>query len=150
VSAVRVPSKLYPLAPDHPTYSATKTNVWVPVLNISIIHNHTETKRFETLVDSGASSCLFHSSVGRALGMDVKSGKESRLSGVIAELAGKQYFHHVKIIWMGHLIPIYAGFSEEMSTLAVLGRDGFFDNFSIHFDPCGTPAGMEIQRVYQA
>lgn len=92
MSAVRIPYKLYPLAPDHPTYSATKTNVWVPVLNISLIYSHSETKRFETLVDSGASSCVSHSSVGRALGMDVKSGKETRLSGVIAETRRETVF----------------------------------------------------------
>lgn len=48
---------------------------------------------------------------------------------------------------MGHFILVCAGFSDEMSTLAILGRDGFFDNFSIQFDPCGTPGHGNSARL---
>jgi hypothetical protein len=124
--------------------------VWAPFLNISLICNHAESKRLEALVDSGASTCLFHSSIGRALGLKVESGKEGNLAGVIAKVTRKQYYHHVKIKWMGHMVAVYAGFSDDISALAVLGRSGFFDNFSVKFDPCDTPAGMEIERIYRA
>jgi hypothetical protein len=120
------------------------------VLNVSLIYNHSETKRFEALVDSGAASCLFHAKIGRALGMKVETGKEGPLGGVLANKKGKLFFHDVKIKWMGHMINIYAGFSDELSTLAILGRNGFFDNFSIAFDPCDTPPGMQIRRIYRA
>jgi hypothetical protein len=60
------------------------------------------------------------------------------------------YFHDVNL-WVGaDMLRITAGFSPQMSVAAVLGRRGFFEHFIVTFDPSGTPAGFDIQRLGRA
>ena len=82
--------------------------------------------------------------------MQVENGREGPLGGVLVDMQSNVYYHKVKIKWMGHIITVRAGFSNKLSVLAILGRDGFFDNFSITFDCSNQPAGMNIERIYRA
>lgn len=145
MAAIRVPYKTYPVAGPNPGAS-----VWVPVLNVSVIFRHTESKRLEAYVDSGAPDCLFHGSIGTALGMNVESGTEGPLGGVIGGAKGKVYYHPIKIKLLAQIILLRAGFSHDLSVGAILGRSGFFDNFTITFDPCNNPPGLILERVYRA
>ena len=101
-------------------------------------------------MDSGARSCLFHASIGEAHGLRLKDGLEGLLGGVVGGAVGKVYYHHVKLALPGHIIPILAGFSPDISVGALLGRYGFFDNFSILFDPSNNPPGFGMKRVGKA
>jgi hypothetical protein len=122
----------------------------VPILPVSIIYNHTKSKRIEAYVDSGASTCLFHANIGRAIGMhDLEAGKEGPLGGVVRGVSRKVYYHPIKLCIGPDIIPIVAGFCDELSVGAILGRSGFFDNYTITFDPCNNPPGFEIQRVHR-
>lgn len=148
--SVVVPYKVVPRHPNHPRASQEDGAVWVPVLTVSLIAKHTETKRFEAVVDSGAATCLFHAQIGLAIGLDIRSGAPGPIGGVIAQARSTQYFHNVKIKWMGHLVPVWAGFCEDLSVGAILGRDGFFDQFTITFSPCSAQSGMVIERFHSA
>ena len=39
-------------------------------------------KRFEALIDSGASRCIFHADIGKAVGFDVRKGEEGETLGI--------------------------------------------------------------------
>jgi hypothetical protein len=120
------------------------------MLNVSVIYKHTESKRFEAIVDSGAPTCLFHGSIGAALGMKIDSGEEGPLGGVVSKASTKVYYHQIKIKLLGQMLSIpRAGFCNDLSVLAILGREAFFDNYTLTFDPCNKPPGLILERFYR-
>src|SRR5262249_43357905 len=115
----------------------------MPVLGVSIIYGHAESKRIEAVVDSGSDFCLFHASIGTALGMNLESGAARPLRGVVGGVEDKVYYHQVKIRVLGSIVSTVAGFSSRLAVAAILGRIGFFDNFKVTFNPEYEPPGME-------
>ena len=66
---LKLPYKTFPLRGGGTTATA--------VLNVSIAlttKNAPRTKRFEAVIDSGASRCIFHESLGRFIGLDIEKG----------------------------------------------------------------------------
>ena len=122
----------------------------MPVVKVSIIINHAVSKRFEAIVDSGSTVCLFHADIGKPLSLKLKDGDKGSLGGVVGGSKGDVYYHKIKLKVMADIIPITAGFSEHLSVAAILGRHGFFENFIVTFDPCTNPPGLTIQRVHRA
>lgn len=84
------------------------------------------------LVDSGAEKCIFPSEIGRALGLDVKSGKKGPIRG-IDDIENTAYYHEIEVVIGGRTLKILVGFMEKIP-LPILGHDGFFDKFEIKFD----------------
>ena len=101
-------------------------------------------------MDSGSPWCLFHADIGSAIGLDVTKGIEHPLGGVVGGSRGKSFFHKVKLCLPGTIINVTAGFSGQLSVAGILGRTGFFDNYTVTFDPCSDPPGLEIERVGRA
>lgn len=101
------------------------------------------------VVDSGSPYCLFHSSVAEALKMgDLTTGKPSEIGGINQAQGDTYYFHRVKLkIERNWLIEVMAGFSSKMSVRAILGRNGFFDQFYVTFDHSGNPPVLDITKV---
>jgi hypothetical protein len=122
----------------------------MPFLTVGLIIGHTSTRKFEAIVDSGSVGCIFHSSIGVAHGLDLESGIQGDLCGVVGAAKGSVYYHRVKLCVAGGIIPITAGFSENLSVAALLGRHGFFEHFSVLFDPANNPPGFEITRIHRA
>jgi hypothetical protein len=123
---------------------------WVPLLNVAVLYKHARSKRLEAYVDSGAPVCLFHGSIGKALGMRVEEGTEGPLGGVIGGVRKKVHYHDIKIELRGQVLALRAGFSDDLSVAAILGRSGFFDSFTITFDPCNNPPGLALERFYRS
>jgi hypothetical protein len=146
---VRIAYKVLPLAQPNPIYPG-QTYTWTPILNVNVLYDHKRSNRVEAVVDSGSPWCLFHADVGVDLGIDITKGIENRLGGVIGGAVGKMYFHKVKLCLPGTIIEIMAGFSATLSVAGILGRSGFFDKYTITFDPCSTPPGFEMHRVGRA
>ena len=121
----------------------------MPFLTVSLIIGHAQTKKFEAIVDSGSCTCLFHADIGKAHGLKLKDGPKGPLGGVVGGAKGEVYYHKVKLCVAGQIIPINAGFSETLSVAALLGRHGFFEHFSVFFDPANDPPGFEITRIYR-
>lgn len=127
---MHIPYKVVPIDrpvpgfPNEPFY-------WFPILVVKIIVNHAPTKRFEAFVDSGSGSCLFHSDIGRAVGLKVENGEEGPLRGVIGGAKGKVYYHRIKLVVTDQMLSIVAGFSDELSVAGILGRYGFSTTLSL-------------------
>jgi hypothetical protein len=126
---------------------------WWALLPVQV-SNHTKhsppTKRFEALVDTGASRCISHASVGRAVGLDVEKGEEDQTVGV-SGTPTTIYMHNVSLhVPGGHIFRISAGFTDALPMAGILGRNGFLEYFKVLFDPSGSPAGFEIERFYPA
>lgn len=69
--SLKIPYRKYP-APNAPSgfcYAASvPVNIGLPAKNAP------RSKRFDAIIDSGASACLFHASIGRAIGLDIEKG----------------------------------------------------------------------------
>lgn len=74
--------------------------------------NAPRTKRFEAIIDSGASRCLFHASIAAYLGLDLKAGIPEYCNGI----SGRQetWLHDVFLYMPGGAVTIKAGFAEAL------------------------------------
>lgn len=104
------------------------------------------TKRFEAVIDSGASRCIFHADIGRFLGIDIHSGIKDTTQGIAGP--SDLYLHDVRLYVPGGPVVIKAGFKEGLSIAGLLGMDGFFEHFVVTFRY--TALECELERVYQA
>lgn len=145
---MKVPYKLYPVTRD-PGYAGA-TSTWMPVLPVSLMIGHTRSPRFDALVDSGAFTTYFRSDIGRAFGLKVEDGEPVELRGVVDAPSVRVYYHAVKLCIAEHIIPIQAGFYDQLGWAGILGRHGFFEHFTVSFDPANNPPGLEITRVHRA
>lgn len=105
-------------------------------------------KRFEALLDSGASRCIFHADLGTAIGFEVKKGEVEETYGI----SGKPtllYIHKISLYVAAQIITIVGGFSYDIPLAGVLGRRGFFDNFKIVFDASTSPLTFDIERIHK-
>lgn len=143
-----IPYKVFPLKRPEPGFTGIR-ETWAPVVTVSVIIAHTTSKRFEAIVDSGSATCLFHADIGKSLGLRLKDGEPGSLGGVVGGSVGDVFYHSIKLKVLSSIISITAGFSEKLSVAAILGRHGFFEHFTITFDPCNTPPGLHIERVYR-
>jgi hypothetical protein len=119
------------------------------VLNVNIAlqaKNAPRTKRFEAIIDSGASRCLFHSSIGRFLGLQIERGLVEDTSGING--IARTYLHDIALYLPGGVANIRAGFSDDLPLAGLLGMNGFFDRFKVVFD--STAQQCELERIFQA
>lgn len=104
-----------------------------PYLIVRLIHA-AKHKDVISLVDSGADLCLFHSDIGKMLGVDMKSGSELAFQGVsgVREIA---YLHRVSLAVKGlSSISLDIAFTDSMAVgTGLLGQQGFFEQFHINF-----------------
>lgn len=126
---------------------------WWAVLPVRIANpaKHSPPCRpFEALIDSGAAICIFHSSIGESIGLNITKGEEDTTTGV----SGKPttiYLHNIALyVPGGNLIKIKAGFTAELPLAGLLGRTGFFEHFKVTFDPSNNLPGFEIERIHRA
>ncbi|MGH9932583.1 MAG: retropepsin-like aspartic protease, partial [Pyrinomonadaceae bacterium] len=104
-----------------------------PYLIVRLIHGPKH-KDVISLVDSGADLCLFHSDIGRMLGIDMESGSEIAFQGVSG--ARETASLHRVSLTVGSLgsISLDAGFTDSMAVgTGLLGQQGFFEQFHINF-----------------
>ena len=121
-------------------YAAVPVNIALPTKNAP------RSKRFEAIIDSGASRCIFHAEIGKAIGLDVPKGEVETTLGIAGPT--NTYLHDVSLYAPGGIIAIRAGFSADLPVVGVLGISGFFDFFKITFDP--TLLRCELERIYKA
>jgi hypothetical protein len=87
-----------------------------------------------SLVDSGADVCLFHSDIGRMIGIEIEAAPELAFQGVSGarEVA---YLHRVDLVVRGlSSITLEVGFTNSIvAGTGLLGQRGFFEQFEINF-----------------
>jgi hypothetical protein len=140
--SLKFPYQKYPdpKAPGGFYYAAS-----VPV-NIALpTKNSPRSKRFDAIIDSGATSCVFHSSIGRAIGLDIEKGEPTDTQGVAGPC--RIYLHDISLYIPGGAVRTRAGFSDELPLAGLLGMVGSFEHFKITFDP--TALCVQLERVRQ-
>jgi hypothetical protein len=143
--SIKIPYKKYPT--PHTAcgfyYAAS-----IPV-NIALpARNSPRSKRFDAIIDSGASGCLFHASIGRSIGLEleIEKGEMAETQGVAGPSA--IFLHDICLYAPGGIIATRAGFSDALPIAGLLGMAGFFENFKVMFD--STALRCELERIYQA
>ena len=114
------------------------------------MYGHTRSKRVEAIVDSGSQHSLFHADIAKQIGIKIDKGIKGTLGGVIGGPKCDIFYHPIKLIVGTDFIDIMAGFSDSLSQAALLGQFGFFDNFTVSFDPAPDPPCFDIVRVYRS
>jgi hypothetical protein len=141
--SLKIPYKKYP-APQTPggfLYAAS-----IPV-NIALpAKNAPRSKRFDAVIDSGASGCLFHASIGRAIGLEIEKGEMTQTMGVAG--SSNIFLHDISLYAPGGIIATRAGFSDDLPLAGLLGMAGFFEHFKIVFDPIAHC--VELERLFRA
>jgi len=120
-------------------YAAIPVNIALPAANSP------RSKRFEAIIDSGASNCIFHADIGRAIGLDVEKGFPLQTLGVAGPTS--VYAHDICLYAPGGIISVRAGFSPDLPIAGLLGMKGFFDSFKITFD--ASALACTLERIYQ-
>lgn len=108
--------------------------------------NSPRTKRFEALIDSGASYCMFNAAIGKAIGLEIEKGELVKSFGISGP--ANSYLHNIHLHAPGGIIETIGCFSDELPVLGLLGMRGFFDHFNVLFD--STALECEITRLFQA
>ena len=105
-----------------------------PYLIVRLAHG-TKHKDVIALVDSGADLCLFHSDIGKLIGIDVESGSKLAFEGVSGAVA-TAYLHRINLTVRGmSSISLDVGFTDSMAVgTGLLGQQGFFEQFRVSFE----------------
>jgi len=121
---------------------------WLPILSVQISFESKKTSSFEALVDSGASITMFHGDFARAIGIiDITTGQRSTMTGAVAGAEMYIYAHEVQLIIGSDKISITAFFSDDLPIAGLLGRNGFFENYIVTFNPTGNEPGFKLERI---
>lgn len=109
------------------------TELLKPIIPIGLLFNGKSVK-YEALIDSGADFNIFNAEIGELLGINIRSGKKVKFSGIAGE-PFEVFLHNLTLEIGGWQYKIVAGFSYEISPygFGILGQKGFFDIFRIKF-----------------
>lgn len=108
--------------------------------------NSPRTKRFEAIIDSGATRCMFHADFDRHLSIDLAKCPTMVSQGIDGPTM--VYHHDITLYIPGGPVQITAGFKEKLPVAGLLGMMGFFNHFRMVFDSAGQ--FCELERIYQA
>jgi len=104
-----------------------------PYLIVSLLKGNRR-KDVISLVDSGADLCLFHSDIGRMIGIGIQAAPKLVFQGVSGakEVA---YLHRVDLVVKGLSgVALEVGFTDSIAVgTGLLGQRGFFEQFHINF-----------------
>ncbi len=87
------------------------------------------------LIDSGADRCLFNDQIAKQVGLNLDQGQNENFGGIEGgNLNASLQKVTLQIIGMDKEIEVMAGFVNSSGVAAILGQEGFFDNFRIKFE----------------
>ena len=87
------------------------------------------------LIDSGADRSLFNLEIVEKIGLDLTDSKFENFGGIEGgNLKAKLAKIKLEVSGISEGIEIMAGFVNSKGVAAILGQDGFFDNFRIKFE----------------
>lgn len=106
-----------------------------PIVEIELFGKKGTVKTF-ALIDSGADRSLFNIQFAKEIGLDLIDTRKEGFIGIGGAKPIQCYIADVeiKIKDMDHKIKITAGFIDSDSVNALLGQEGFFDNYRIKFE----------------
>jgi len=117
-------------------YFKLATDIYRPIIPISVSYSGGNFIKYFALVDSGADKCYFASEIASVLGIkNLENGRKEDVIGVNGK--SEAYFHPVIVMIGGWKYNIEVGFMKNSSLTAqgygIFGHKGVFDNFSIKF-----------------
>lgn len=87
------------------------------------------------LIDSGADRCLFNIQIVEKIGLNLTDAPVENFGGIEGgNLKARLHKIKLQIVGINNEIEILAGFVDSSGVAAILGQDGFFDNFRIRFE----------------
>ena len=87
------------------------------------------------LIDSGADRSLFNIQIAEKIGLDLTKAPEEFFGGIEgSSLKAKLHKVKIQIVGMKEYTEVLAGFIDSSGVAAILGQEGFFDNFRIKFE----------------
>ncbi len=120
-------------------------------LQIGNLTTRQRTPKFDAIVDSGSPWCIFKTDFARFLGLDLSGAPTYPLGGVVGDARDEMAFYKVNlIIETNWCIQVLAGFAENLAVHGILGRHGFFENFTVHFDHSGRVPQLTIEKFNRA
>jgi len=103
-----------------------------PIVPVTLRHS-TRIIRTEALIDSGASISTFQGDLAEPLGLALDQGEKIYLQGIGGRILG--YVHTIQLQIGTEQIYCKLVFSNELiSSVNLLGRVDFFENFLVSFD----------------
>lgn len=124
-----------------------QTHEWLPFLPVKLSHGKKATPWFPAFVDSGSHCCLFDVGLARTLEIDLTKGVADKIHGLRDEAWIKVRYVKVSMTVAGETLILPVGFAAIDPLQGLLGRAGFFENFTVLFDHEHDPPGMEIDRI---
>jgi len=124
-----------------------------PILQVRLLHRHTQSPRVHAFVDSGSPYTLFKYEVAALVGLNPQKSPlfVDDIGGIISGPREEVYFHQVNLLFeAGWNISVTAGFVKKLGCSGILGRNGFFDNFRVTFDHSTIPPAFELERISRA
>jgi len=116
--------------------TVSSTSAWInkPIIRIRLAHGD-KAVMTDALIDSGADTSLFHSSLATKLGIDLKSGIRKDFYGIAGDPV-PGYFHpvHLQIVGMNTAVKLLVAFTLAEGVAALLGQADFFQSFQIKFE----------------
>jgi hypothetical protein len=136
----------YKIYPD--SFGPSDAHLYCVMLDVQIAlpsSTAPRTKRFEAIIDSGATRTLFHSDFLSHLGVDLAAGELEITQGI----GGSEptYLHEITLYIPGGPVRIKAGFKDSLPIAGLLGMNGFFEFFKVTFDP--EAKICDIDRIYR-
>jgi hypothetical protein len=102
---------------------------WVAILLVQVSKGSKTTTPFEALIDSGATNCLFHSDVAKAVGIeDFKTGAQSTTGGVVAGSSMQLYAHEIRLHIGSDNFKITGTFQTNCQSRVCSGVTDFLTN----------------------
>ena len=120
-----------------------------PALSVQIAlpgQNSPRTKKFEAIVDSGASRCTFHADLAKHLGIDITACTAEKTTGISG--SETTYLSEIALYIPGGSVKIIAAFKEQLPVAGLLGMNGFFEHFNVTF--VGGCQHFTLERIYKA
>lgn len=87
------------------------------------------------LIDSGADRSVFNIQIAEKIGLDLSKGTIESFGGIEGgSLKAKLQKIKVQVTGINEEIEILAGFIDSNGVAAILGQEGFFDQYRIKFE----------------
>ena len=122
----------------------SNSNQGYPILEIEIATPDGGSVGYNCLVDSGADYCIFESDAADSMGLNWKSGIETHPEGIKSGATLTVYLNDIVYKVDGVEYEATVAFTDELDMpFGILGRDGFFNHFSVIFDEKNEEFGIE-------
>ena len=104
----------------------------MPLVPVVIHYKGRLSPKVELMADSGAEHCTVNSGIGQLVGIDIRAGVHAQLRGIEPKPVDA-WFHDIEMDVDGRRFKVWCAFAD-LGVPGLLGREGFFNRFTITFD----------------